>query len=295
VCRIACSVLTLLDTGCRISEALSLRGGATFVASRSARRPAVLRGMENTPYMENVAAAESVRRFAEDPEAQLEGSQIMSMEALDADEAGVFTYLTENFASFLRHVRLLAPRDQELLLAYYCLEKRQEDIAPLFGTTQTMASWGLRQAVRAAAAVMLWGGQAPTADQMEPILRAASLDRAPLRQGGTVALAEVAEEYQRCRSFAETARRFGMWRPDVRRTMSKAAEALRREGSPPDQQALGAWIARLIEKAHPSRRGLTEKERAKTVDIWVSLGDELGEDRVRVQDAGRLFVSKANI
>ena len=250
---------------------------------------------ENTPYFQNITANRSIEQYTADPDGSQEGTQLISIETQNPADEGLLVYINENFDAFLRHLRHLSRKDQELLLAYYGLGKTQESLAPIFKTTQTMASFGLRMASKAMTALLLWGGNPPTVTDMEPILKAAGFDRAPA-EDGTVSLAEIVEDYHRTRSFTVTAKKFNMWRPDVRRTLSRVSEALRDETRPPEQQALGYWIARLIEKAHPTKRGITDKERGKMGDVYATLPDIVGQDVVHTRDTyiETLFVSRYN-
>jgi hypothetical protein len=83
--------------------------------------------MENSAYMESVAGDRAVHAYDSDEQGAFDGAQLISAET-DPDlqrEQDIFIFINENFAAFLGYLRNLSLRDQELLLAYYCLRKTQ--------------------------------------------------------------------------------------------------------------------------------------------------------------------------
>lgn len=107
--------------------------------------------MENSAYMEGIAGDRAVLAYEHDEEGALYGAQLISAET-DPDvqrEQDIFIFINGNFAAFLNYLRNLSLRDQELLLAYYCLRKTQTQLGPMFKTSQTLCSAGMRAAVRA--------------------------------------------------------------------------------------------------------------------------------------------------
>ncbi len=195
--------------------------------------------MENSAYMESVAGDRAVLAYDHDEEGALDGAQLISAETdPDMREQDIFIFINGNFPAFLGYLRNLSLHDQELLLAYHCLRKTQTQLAPIFQTSQTLCSAGMRTAVRAMCAYIAFGGQ-PTEERMRPILQAVgaeetSLSTRPKTQnkldgenlspyvkdgkgGGkaTHSLARLLAEYAEARSFRRLADRHGIHRPEI--------------------------------------------------------------------------------
>jgi hypothetical protein len=263
--------------------------------------------MENSAYMESIAGDRAVLAYDHDEEAALDGTQLISAET-DSDlrgEQDIFTFIIGNFAAFLGYLRNLSLRDQDLLLAYHCLRKAQTQLAPIFKTSQTLCSAGMRAAVRAMCAYIAFGGQ-PTEGQMRPILQAVGAEEASLsmrprtqqkengeslsRHGkngksgrkATHSLAQLLVEYAEARSFRRLADRYAIHRPEIRRAFRHAAESLEVGGM--EQQALAAWIRSLIDKADPFSAGESKRQAAKRGDVFVSDDPRIADFRVRVED-----------
>jgi len=91
--------------------------------------------------MESIAGDRAVLAYDHDEEAALDGAQLISAET-DPDqqrEQDIFIFINGNFAAFLSYLRNLSLRDQELLLAYYCLRKTQTQLAPIFKCRRLLA------------------------------------------------------------------------------------------------------------------------------------------------------------
>ncbi len=261
--------------------------------------------MENSAYMESVAGDRAVLAYENDEEGALDGAQLISAET-DPDvqrEQDIFIFIKGNFAAFLNYLRNLSLRDQELLLAYYCLRKTQTQLAPMFKTSQTLCSAGMRAAVRAMCAYIAFGGQ-PTEERMRPILQAVGAEEASLSTGpkthykkdgeylsqhgkngkpagkATHSLAQLLAEYAEARSFRGLADRHGIHRPEIRRAFRRAAESLEAGGS--EQQALAAWIRALIDKANPFGEGESKRQAAKHGDVFVSDDPRIADFRVQI-------------
>lgn len=231
--------------------------------------------------MEGITAKRAVSSFEENEQAALEGRNLVSIETEEnvGPEAGIYVYVYENFAQFLRYVRVLAPRDQEKLLAYYCLAMTQSQLAVVFRTTQTVCSFQLRASVRCMAALIGWESQNPTPDIMEPLLTKVGF--------GTVdghSLAEVIAEYVESRSFVAVAYKYGIHRPLIRRTISNASKTMIEETQPPEVQACGWWLFKLIDRANPLGKGLKARAKLKDSDVEVTLPDICGRNRVSTDD-----------
>lgn len=261
--------------------------------------------MENSVYMEGIAGDRAVLAYEQDEEGALYGAQLISAET-DPDvqrEQDIFIFINENFAAFLNYLRNLSLRDQELLLAYYCLRKTQTQLAPIFKTSQTLCSAGMRAALRAMCAYIAFGGH-PTEDWMRLILRAVGMEDANLstlpktqhkedgkylsqpgsdgKPGGkaTHSLARLLAEYAEVRSFRSLADRHGIHRPEIRRAFRHAAEKLEVGGR--EQQALAAWIRAMIDKANPFGEGESKRQAAKRGDVFVSDDPRIAEFRVQI-------------
>jgi hypothetical protein len=153
--------------------------------------------------MEGIAGDRAVLAYEHDEEGALYGAQLISAET-DPDvqrEQDIFIFIKGNFAAFLNYLRNLSLRDQELLLAYYCLRKTQTLLAPFFQTSQTLCSARMRAAVRAMCAYIVFGGQ-PTEERMRPILQAVGAEKASLSTGQDPAQGRRANT---CRSREATA------------------------------------------------------------------------------------------
>lgn len=243
--------------------------------------------MENSGYMDSIAADRSMLAYREDEEAMLEGKQLISLEAdSDQQEQDIFVYITENFASFLKVLRLLKPPEQELLLSYFVLHKAQTLLAPIFKSTQTVCSFRIRMAVKTLACLMLFGGF-PSEDQLREVLIDAKLEEVKLRDEDlsddeSCSLAMLVAEYAACRSFTKVADRHGVHRPEVRRSMSRAYKVLI-ESLNTKQQAVGAYIHWLVDKANPLGVGLTARQTAKEGGV-VKFKDieECGQFRIKI-------------
>jgi hypothetical protein len=264
---------------------------------------------ENTAYFEAIT---STRAMLLSEEQQLEGQTTLSVETCsDFTDYGLFNYVQENFADFLRNLRHLKRDDQELLLSYYLLGKSQDSLAPLFHITQTVCSTRLRLAVKTLCLFMMMG--LPTAEKMKPILEKAGVENLLPEVG----MSECIALFMECKSFKAISSRHHIYHANVRRAMRLAANLLigatDSHGRPaakkqdseslPDMgsQSLGCFIYQLIDKAHATKAGLTEREQAKNADIDRTGPnrdpDILGEFRIRVEDPhfDKLFCGRANI
>jgi hypothetical protein len=276
--------------------------------------------MENSAYMESVAGVRAVLAYDHDEEGALDGAQLISAET-DPDlqrEQDIFIFINGNFAAFLGYLRNLSLRDQELLLAYYCLRKTQTLLAPFFQTSQTLCSARMRAAVKAMCACIAFGGQ-PTEEQMRPILRAVGTEEASLSTGpktqykgdgeylsrhgnngkrekkATHSLARLLAEYGEERSFRRLADRYGIHRPEIRRAFRRAAESLEAGGR--EQQALAAWIRALIDKANPFGEGESKRQAAKRGDVFITDDPRIADFRVRVEDGllSKILAPRGNL
>jgi hypothetical protein len=240
---------------------------------------------ENTPYWTAVTDAESIRHFNEDEPGSLDGSQLISIESdANTQEQDIFVYVHENFPAFLQLIKSIRIRDSEMLRIYYVLRKTQSQLGPIFGLSQTIASFNLRMAVKVIACLIMFGG-APTQEQTRPIFEAAGLEEQKLKgnEGDniSVSLSQLLDEYEKKRSFQYVAQLHGLHRPEVRRTFKRVSNILL-NSKVPEEHALGAWVFSLIDKANPHGTGQTERYKAKSGNIIRYDPPELGQFRVKI-------------
>lgn len=256
---------------------------------------------ENSPYFESIVAHRAILNSKGDhgeldEQEVLEGRGLVSMETCaDMTEEDILTYVQENFGDFIKILRFLSKEDQELLLSYYLLSKTQNTLALIHKSTQTVCSFRIRQAVKRIGTFMMLG--APTEDVMKTVFTKANLENElpPNSRSEQVGLSAVVSLYEQTRSFQQVADTFGLHRPDIRRTMSRAAKALN-ESRDPQDIALGAFVHGLIDKASASGQGFSKRKLSKLCHIYRTDPSVLGEFRVDVQnpDFKHLFTSRAN-
>jgi hypothetical protein len=226
----------------------------------------------------------------------LDGHTTISLETCaDMTEEDILTYVQENFSNFLKILRFLSKEDQELLLSYYILSKTQNTLALIHKSTQTVCSFRIRQAVKRIGTFMMLG--APTEEVMSRVFMQAGLeDELPINvKGEQVGLSKVVILYEQTRSFQQVADAFGLHRPDIRRTMSRAAKSLNDSHSPEDI-ALGAFVHGLIDKASASGQGFSKRKLGKLCHVYRNDPELLGAFRIDVThpDFKYLFTSRAN-
>ena len=274
---------------------------------------------ETTAYFDSICAERS-QLLTEDE--QLEGASLVSIETceefVDKTDKYTYTFVLEHFADFLGYLRYLKPVDQELLLEYYVLGKPQNALAITHRATQTVMSFRIRLAVRAMACCILMG--VPNQGKISEVLKKAGLEEwegsssaFPIWQESKIdfiqapgsvteklrkkklPLSQILDEYQKCRSFQRVADVHRLHRPSVRRAISNASKVLR-ESKDQEQQALGAWIFSLIDKANPVGRGLSKRQAKKRGNIEMKDPSVLGQFRIDVTDPGfdSMFIAKAN-
>ena len=268
--------------------------------------------MESTPYMNSVTSARAILLTEEEA---LEGATTISLETQsDLQEDDIFTYIQENFTSFLKMLCYLSQEDQDMLLSYYLLGKTQTTLATIFKSTQTVCSFRIRMAVRVIGAFLLFGE--PNAETLGAVLTKAGLeDSFPCLVCGGIStpthdnpntgqpesctrkcgLSTAVIEYAKCRSFQQVAETLGLHRPDVRRAMSRAARALM--GSKDSREAaMAAWIHSLVDKSNPVGPGYSKRKLLKEGHLYRSDPNILGSFTAKIDDPAfdALFVSRAN-
>jgi hypothetical protein len=242
---------------------------------------------ENSVYFESVTAARSMLLTEEE---QLLGNTTISLETQgDLSEDDIFTYIQENFPKFLKMIRYLGKEDQEMLLSYYMLGKKQNILADIHKSTQTACSFYIRMAIKKLGTFLLLGE--PTVEIMHEILTKTGLENSLEK----VDLSKVISLYERTRSFQRVSEAFSLHRPDIRRAMSRAAKQLN-DSKDGNEAALGAFIHGLIDKASASGQGFSKRKLAKQCHLYRKDSDILGQFRVDVTDPHfeQMFVSRAN-
>lgn len=256
---------------------------------------------ENTPYFESITGRRSILNSRGDhgeldEQEVLEGRTTISLETCsELQDEDILTYINENFPDFLRIIRFLSKEDQELLLSYYILSKTQNTLALIHKSTQTVCSFRIRQAVKRIGTFMMLG--APTEEVMAKVFEQAGLENElpPNAKGERVGLSKAVTFYERTRSFQQVADMFGLHRPDIRRTMSRAAKTLG-ESAEPREMALAAFVHGLIDKASASGQGFSKRKISKLCHVYRNDPDLLGAFRIDVThpDFKYLFTSRAN-
>jgi hypothetical protein len=239
----------------------------------------------STRYFDTIIG-ERASRLSE--EEALEGGATVSVETCtDLCEEDFHSAIRENFKDFMRGVRSLSAKDQELLLSYYVLGKTQMTLAVIDCVTQTVCSSLIRMAVKRLGS-LVYGN---IADYLPELLESHGLEK--ILKG--VALSEAIFLYDQTRSFQHVADKFKLHRPDIRHAMRQASNKLL-ESSNERDQFIGAWIVGLINKASASGQGLSVRQMAKEGNLYFRDPSFLGEFRIDLSDPAvdQLFTSRAN-
>lgn len=244
--------------------------------------------IENTPYMESISAA---RALLLDEETALEGTTTLSLETqADLAEQDILTFINENFRTFMKVLRCLNSEDQELVLSYYILSKPQTVLARVQRSTQTVCSSRIRMAIKTLATFIMMGGEPPE-EILHKVLEKAGFEDKLVK----VPLSKAIVMYVEKRNFTEVADTFGVHRPEVRRWMRRASDALL-ESTDPEEAAVAVWIHSLLERANATGTGYSKRQRAKQGNHFLQSADITGEFRLRVEDPGfsQMFMARAN-
>lgn len=198
--------------------------------------------------------------------------------------------LRENFGAFLPHLRHLTPEDQELLTSYFLLGKPQWCLAKIYRSTQTILSLRIRLALKKLGLAAIHGGP-PPADVLDAILEEHGLNH--ILPGVTTSAMVV--EYQLQRSFTLVADALNLHRPDVRRALTKAATVLLADAHE-EHTAYGAYIHGLIDKAHITSVGPSNRQAARHTHMLRVDPPLVGAFRINTDDQGydaHVWVSRA--
>ena len=228
---------------------------------------------------------------------QLAGSTLLSLETTGDPLVGIYSYARDHFREFITLVRRLKPMDQELLLAYFCCEKSQSSLEKSVCCTQTILSQQIRTAVKAMLAYPLLATDGEIRPEtMKTIFEKYGLEM-PEEFLGKLTLSDCCNQFVSGRDFAALAKAYGIWRPDLRKTASKAAKTLLAATDDPKSVALGNWIFNtMIDRTSPSGRGYSKAQRKKLGDVALKDPAILGDFRVDAgsEDFDKLFTGRAN-
>lgn len=254
--------------------------------------------MENpNAYMEAVVAARSILISEEE---SLAGTAMLSQETQPEDSEYKFAnYVEDSFADFLTLLRKLPRREQDLLLAYYCLGIKQENLARILCTTQTLTSADIRHATQAVAAILLYGGEKPSAELLSRVLIRAGAEEQQLKaeDGNQVVMVKASQmivDFAVSRSYADVAEKHRLHRPEVRRCLrGLAAKFL--ASSLPQEEALGGWLTVLTDKTSAKGAGYTVRQKAKFIPMYRVDSTILGKFEIDVShpDFDQLFSAQA--
>lgn len=258
---------------------------AVNFCARVGRRVSIRRKIRRI--FDSIVANRALKLSTED---SLEGNTLISLESqADLAEDNIYSYVQENFPEFLRVLRKLTKEDQEILLSYYLLAKTQNSLAVIHKSTQTVCSFKIRMAVRTLGTFIMMG--TPSPELMHKILVKTGMEDG-LK---TVPLSTVVNMYSQNRNFQKISEIHNLHRPDIRRAMSKASKQLL-ESKEPQENALGAYIHSLIDKANPAGPGYSKRKMQKQCHIYAKIPDICGSFRIKIEDPDfpQLFVSRAN-
>jgi hypothetical protein len=179
--------------------------------------------------------------------AAVAGDNMLSIENCDMGEGDVYGWIQDHVAEFLGALQFLNGEDRELLLGYYLVGKSQTSLAPLHHSTQTLTSIRIREAMKRMGSILTLG--APTTEVMAGVLHEAGLENVL-----AVPLSAIVALYAETRAYFLVAQRLKLHRQDIIRALKAATKQLQASGIL-RQEALGAYMHSLIEKADPQRQG----------------------------------------
>src|SRR5208282_793310 len=246
-------------------------------------------------YMDAITTDRAIEQYADDPEGQLHGAQLISAEAACADEQGIVVFFHNYFEKALVYMQQVDSTMRFMMLAYFLVMKTQGQIAPIMMTTQTITSFNIRAAVRVMSSIIMFGGQRPDLMTIKRILLSAKKDVWPLNVRWTTS--ELLEEYIKSRDFEAVAEKFYLHRPDLSRTLSRFSHELR-ESKDREQSALGWYMYSILEKASRTGVGIGRRHARKFGDLEFSDPDVLGQYRIKnptKQEIEQLFAPHANL
>jgi hypothetical protein len=233
---------------------------------------------ENTPYFLAIVAARAMTISEED----YQGEHTISLETqMDLMGDSVYAYVWNNFHDFITKIRFLSEEDQELLLSYYLLGKTQTALAIVNKSTQTICSTKIRMAAKRLGAHILLG------EITEEVLQGlfTRLGRTTYEKDPSVNLSQLVYLYSQLGSAQDVADALGLYRPDVRRTITNLAKELLSKNDL-KLSALGALIQGLIDRSSTNGHGPSKSRMIARGNMYRSDPAILGEFEVNLLDPG---------
>jgi hypothetical protein len=180
-------------------------------------------------------------------------------------EFGLGDYYLTNPESFLTALRCLPDEPAELIARYWLLGWSQEKIGHYLGVPQSKMSKRIRDASRALAATIAFGGP-PSLTVISEVLRPLGREFQIVRAAGgkktkPMALPLVLSEYGQLHSYTAVAEKHGLDRIAVRRHIRSTAELLDQST---DRQAVmvGAWLLLLVRRSSTEGTGYRKRRNA---------------------------------
>src|SRR5205814_1764300 len=156
------------------------------------------------------------------------GNTLLSAETCQQLEGiTAYTFIQDHSPQFFELLERLSPNYQDLLLSYFVLNRSQTSLSYIFDDAQTRISTTIRLAMKRLCFYVMFN--TVTAETLSPVLTRAGLEWPAYRSSKrsrkpiAVPLSKVIETFDKCRSFTKTADKLKVHRPDIRRSMSKAA------------------------------------------------------------------------
>jgi hypothetical protein len=191
----------------------------------------------------------------------------------------IYAYVWNNFRDFITNIRTLSEEDQELLLSYYILGKTQTALAIVNKSTQTICSTKIRMAAKRLGARILLGDI--TEEMLENLFQ--KLGRTEYEKDSSVKLSQLVYLYSQLGSAQEVADALGLYRPDVRRTITNLAKELITHNDL-KLSALGALIQGLIDRSSASGHGPSKSRMIARGNMYRRDPDLLGEFDIDLRD-----------
>jgi hypothetical protein len=196
---------------------------------------------ENSPYFNAIVAA---RAMTFDEDEYLLDHTISLETQSDLMGESIYAYVWNNFNDFITKIRNLSEEDQELLLSYYILGKTQTSLAIVNKSTQTICSSKIRMAVKRLGAHVLLGEI--TESVLDDLL--SRTDYMFYEKDSSIKMSQLILLYSQVNSFQDVADALGLYRPDVRRSITNLSKALLVTDDL-KLTALGAYVHGLIERS----------------------------------------------
>jgi hypothetical protein len=193
----------------------------------------------------------------------------------------IYAYVWNNFHDFLTKIRNLSEEDQELLFSYYLLGKTQTALAVVNKSTQTICSTKIRMATKRLGAHILLGDI--TEEKLDSLLGKwgyTTYDKDP-----TIRLSKLIYLYQQLGSAQDVADSLGIYRPDVRRTMTNLSKELLNHKDLL-LSALGALMQGLIDRSSTNGHGPSKSRMLARGNLYRIDPEILGEFEIDLTDEG---------